>query len=288
MRPRDMKPPVTGRAAVWATAISVSAVAPHVAPVALGLAAAKEGFDLLHARMHRTSVLSYLRGTAAGTYLSVDASGSAPGVVLQTASSLAGSQGDEEGAVPVPADDEPRRTGGNPDPGEFCIKHRDDWFGYALSHAGNRHDADDAVSHVVEKILTNHAKHGVICPLKYDDPVAWSKTVIANYIKDRNRRASVQRKYLSRLYSPSGEFDEDILDAMLVRQAYPFIEELKPRDHQIAVMHFVENLEPADIARRLGRKAGTVRTSLHRTRKKMRRELGIANEPQRTVPRETP
>lgn len=95
MRPRDVKPSVD-RTALWATAISVSALAPHTAPVALGLAAAKEGFDLLHARMHRTTVLSYIRATSAGTYLSVDPSRAASGVVLQTASSSAGPRGDEE------------------------------------------------------------------------------------------------------------------------------------------------------------------------------------------------
>jgi RNA polymerase sigma factor (sigma-70 family) len=281
-----MKPLGTGRTAVWASAISVSALAPHAAPVALGLAAAKEGFDLLHARMHRTSVLSYIRATTAGTYLSVDPSGTAPGVVLQTASSRAGSQGDEEGAVPVPADDEPRRSGADPDPGEFCIKNRADWLSYAAAYARNFQDAEDAVSHVVEKILKHHAKTGALCPPKYD-PVAWSKRAIVNYIKDQHRRARVQLKYQRKLYSPPDHFDEDILDEMLARQALPFIKDLKPRDHEIAIMHFKENLEPIAIARILGRNVVTVRTSLHRTSKKMRRHLGVTDEPQRAIPRET-
>lgn len=56
-----MKLPAAGRTTVWATAISVSALVPHTAPAALGLAVAKEGFDLLHARTHRGTVLSYIR-----------------------------------------------------------------------------------------------------------------------------------------------------------------------------------------------------------------------------------
>lgn len=286
MRSRSMKPSVAGKTAVWATAISVSAVAPHAAPVALGLAAAKEGFDLLHAHMHRTSVLSFIRAAGAGTYLSVDPSGSSPGVVLRTASPLAGPQGDEEGAVPVPADDEPSRSGADPDPGKFCTEHRTDWLAYALVHARNRPDAEDAVQHAAVKILQHHAKTGTLCPPGYD-PVAWAKTVIANYIKDLHRRSKVRLQYQGRLHSPPDDFVEDFLDEMLARQVFSFIKGLKPGDHQIAEMRYVENLEPIDIARRLRRNVITVRTSLWRMNRKIRREFGITAEPQRVLPRET-
>jgi hypothetical protein len=56
-----MKLPAAAKTTVLATAISVSALDPRAAPMALGLAVAKEGFDLLHARMHKTAVLSYMR-----------------------------------------------------------------------------------------------------------------------------------------------------------------------------------------------------------------------------------
>jgi RNA polymerase sigma factor (sigma-70 family) len=286
MRSRNMKPPSAGRTAVWTTAISVSVLAPHAAPVAIGLAAAKEGFDLLHARMHRTSVLSFIRAAGAGTYLSVDPSGSAPGVVLRTASSLAGPQGEEEGGLPVPAYDEPSRSGDDPDPGEFCIKHQADWLGYALAHARNVHDAEDAVSHAAVKILEHHARTGKLCPEEYD-PVAWSKTVIANYIKDLHRRAKVRREYQGKLLPLSGDFVEDILDEILTKQVFSFIKNLNPSDHQLAEMRYAENLPPSEIARRLGRNVITVRTSLWRINRKIRREFGVAAEPQRILPGET-
>ena len=172
----------------------------------------------------------------------------------------------------------------DPDPGEFCIKQRADWFSYALAHARNRQDAEDAVSHVVEKILKYHAKTGALCPPKFEDPVAWSKKVIANYIKDLDRRAGVQRKYQAKLYVPPPDPGEDVLDELLVRQALPLIKDLKPDDHQVALMHYVENLDPVDIARRLGRNVVTVRTSLWRTNRKIRRQLGIAAEAQKIIP----
>jgi RNA polymerase sigma factor (sigma-70 family) len=276
-----------GRAPLWATAISVSALTPHAAPVALGLMVAKECFDLLHARMLRTSVLSYIRATAAGTYLSVDRSGAAPRLVLHSESALAGSRGDQEGAVPVPADGEPSQSGSDLDLDDFCVKHHADWLSHAGYYTRNFQDAQDAVSHVVEKIVMHHAREGTLCPPKYDDPVAWAKKAILNYIRDRHRRTRVQLKYRAKLCPPPGDFEEDLLDGMLATQAFAFIKDLKPGDHEIAVMHFIDELEPIEIARRLGRKPSTVRTSLHRTREKMRRQLGITDITSRSIPRET-
>lgn len=286
MRPRDVNLPAAARTTVWATAISVSALAPHEAPVAVGLAMVKEGIDLFHARMHKATVLSYMRAAGAGTYLSVDPSGASPGVTLRTALPSARPQGDKEGAVQVPADDTPSRSRADPDPGEFCIKHRAEWLSYARVHAGNFQDAEDAVSHVAEKILVQHARTGTLCPPVYDDPEAWSKVVIVNYIKDLHRRVNVRIKYQGKLHSPPADFVEDLVDQMLARQAFSFIRSLKPGDHQIAEMRYVENLEPSVIAERLGRNVVTVRTSLWRTKLKARRHLGIDGASQVFVPRQ--
>jgi RNA polymerase sigma factor (sigma-70 family) len=278
-----MRPSATVRATVWAAAISVTAAYPHAVFAALVLAVAKEGFDLLHARMNRIAVLSYIRALSTGTYLSVEPSGAFPGVTLHTALS-AGSPGDQEGVVSVPADDQPSRSGTGLDPGEFCIKNRSDWLAYALGHARNLPDAEDAVQHVAVKILEQHARTGTLCPPGYD-PIAWSKTVIANYIKDRHRHARVQVKHQGKLYSPPNDFVEDLIDNMIAKQGLSFIKGLKPADHQIAEMHYAENLEPRVIAERLQRNVVTVRTSLWRTNRRIRRQLGIATEPQRIIPR---
>jgi hypothetical protein len=47
-------------------AISATVTAPHMAPVAIGAAVAKEAFDLLSARSHRISVLAYLGAVRGG------------------------------------------------------------------------------------------------------------------------------------------------------------------------------------------------------------------------------
>lgn len=94
-------------------------------------------------------------------------------------------------------------------------------------------------------------------------------------------------RYQQKLHEPQGDFVDDLLDQMLIRQALPLIKDLKSSDHQIAIMHYEEGLAPIDIARALGRNVITVRTSLWRTNRKIRRMLGIASEPQRVISRET-
>ncbi len=282
-----MKHSVRSGTGLWATAISVSALYPHAAPAAIGVVAVKEGFDLLRARALRATVVAFIRASASGTYLNIDESEAAPGITLKTAPPTAGSPGNEKGAVPVPAEDESSGGASRPDPSEFCTKHRADWMAYALAHARNRQDAEDAVSHAVEKILLYHRETGMLCPPKYDDPIAWSKRVIANYIKDIHRHVKVRDKYQQKLYSPPGDFTDDVLDQIIAAQADYFIRELKSKDHQIAALYYMENLRPTQIAHELGLNVITVRTSLWRTRMKLRRRLGVRAEPRRAIPRET-
>ena len=187
----------------------------------------------------------------------------------------------------MPDDDELPGAGADIDPGDFCVKYRADWLSYAVSLAKNWPDAEDAVQRAALKILKHHAVHGTLCPGGYD-PVAYSKKMIANYIKDLHRRSRSQRKRLPSLLPPPEEATEDVLDRILGKAALAFMESLKPRAHVIAVMRWVDALEPKEIAEQLGLNVCTVRTSLHRTSKKMRAHLGITAEPGRVLREETP
>lgn len=283
-----MRPSLTtGRAAVWATAISASILAPHAAPIALGLAVTKEGFDLLHARMHRSTVLSYIRAAPGDTYLKVEPTSGSVGVVLQTASSLSGASGGEEGACSVHADEEQSHSGEDLDAAEFCIKHRGDFLRYAASYARNMPDAEDAVSHAAMEIFRCYAESGAVCPPRYDDPVAWSKTVIRNYIIDLHRRNKTRRASIVKLRQPPSDMTEDVIDKILAQKMYEVIKGLNDFDHDVAVMRFAEGRAPIEIAQTLKCNAVTVRTSLFRTKNKMRRKLGLTPEPQRITPRES-
>jgi RNA polymerase sigma factor (sigma-70 family) len=280
-----MKASTAGRAAVWSTAISVSAVDPHAAFVALGVAVVKEAFDLVRARSHRISVLAYLRASGAGTYLSIDQCPAAPALVLSVASPGPRRPAGEEGADPVPLGGEFLSDSSSPDPGDFCIKQRADWLAYAAAWTRSWPDAEDAVSHVVQKILEHHASHGTLCP-DARDPVGWSKTVIRNYLIDRTRRLEVQRRRSRTLMPAAGDVADDVTDRIIARKALDFVDSLESQAHTIAMMHWVDGLAPKEIADRLGMNPRSVRTLLHRTRKRMRAQLGVA-EPGKILREET-
>jgi RNA polymerase sigma factor (sigma-70 family) len=249
-----------------------------MALVALGAAVAKEGFDLLHDRSHRISVLAYLGAAHAGTYLSIDSSPAVPGLVLRCASSGSGPDG-EEGAALVTADDEHPPDGLNPS--DFCVKQRADWLAYAMSYTRNLPDAEDAVSHMVQKMLEHHVRHGTLCP-GARDPVGWSKTVIRNYLIDQFRRSDAQRRHLGRFAPPEADIADDVTDRILARTAMEFVASLEPRAHMIAMLRWTEGLEPQEIAELLEVNARSVRSSLHRTTKKLRIRLGV-EEPERIL-----
>lgn len=280
-----MTPSAAGKAAAWTAAISVMAVKPHEALIALGAAVAKEVFDLVSARMHRTSVLAYLRTARSETFLKIGPSSAAPALSLSSASSRSSRPGGEEGAVHVPDDSDlpPADYGSSPD--DFCIKQRADWLAYAMTRTRSWPDAEDAVSHVVEKIYEYYDEHGTVCP-DMRDPVGWSKTVIRNYLIDRWRRSKTRDRYSAAFVVPEVDIAEIVTDQIIAGKALAFVQSLDDQAHMIAIMAWIEGLKPREIAEQLGMSSLTVRKSLHQTRKKMRAKLGIA-EPQRILREET-
>jgi RNA polymerase sigma factor (sigma-70 family) len=278
-----MTPSVPGKAAVWTAAISVSAVNPHAALIALGAAAAKEVLDLVHARMHRTSVLAYMRTARAETSLRIGPSAAAPALALSNTSPTSSGSGDKEGAAVVPADDGLLSVDSGAlagvdsaaDPDAFCVRHRRDLLAYAMTRTRSWPDAEDAVSHAVEKVYEHYVQHETLCPERRD-PVGWSKTIIRNYLVDRWREGETRRKNSGAFALPEGDIAEDVTDQILAREALAFVETLPDKDHMIAVMAWVDDLTPKQIAEHLGLKDLTVRKSLTKTRKKLREQFGVA------------
>ncbi len=230
--------------------------------------------------MHRTSVLSYLHSVGAETSLRIGPFSITPALSLSNASSKSSRSDGKEGAARMPDDDDLPSAGYGSSPDAFCIAKRADWLAYATTWTRSWPDAEDAVSHVVEKIYEHYAEHGTICP-DMRDPVGWSKTVIRNYLIDHWRRSKTRARHSGALIAPEGDIAEIITDQIIARKALIFIESLDDQAHMIAMMAWVEGLKPKEIAEQLGIKNLTVRKSLHRTRKKMRTEFGA--EPRRIL-----
>ena len=183
-------------------------------------------------------------------------------------------------------DDKAWAGSGQPDAGvlhlaadEFCIKQRGELLAYARALTRNWPDAEDAVSHVVQKIYEHYARYGTVCP-EGRDAVGWAKTVIHNHVIDVHRRRTAEDKRSKALAPSARDLAEDVTDQILVRNALVFVASLHSPAHSIAMMRWVDGLEPQEIASRLGMNPRSVRTSLHRTKKKMRTVLGV-DEPRK-------
>lgn len=268
-----MVPSTGSKAAAWTAAISVTAVLPHEALVVLGAVIAKEAFDLVSLRMHRTSVLAYLRTVGAQTSLTIGPWSAAPALSLSNASSRPGPPAGEEGAALMPGDDDPAVRDLSPD--VFCVEQRADWLAYAMARTRSFPDAEDAVSHVTEKIYEHYAAHGTACP-DGRDPVGWSKTVIRNYLADQWRRSKTRDRYSRALLLPGVDIAENVTDHIIAGKALAFIGAQDDQTHMIAMMAWVDGLKPREIAKRLGLNNIAVRKSLYRTRKELRRKFGVA------------
>lgn len=171
------------------------------------------------------------------------------------------------------------------DADEFCVKQRGELLAYAMALTRSWPDAEDAVSHVVEKIYERRARNGSVCP-EGRDPVAWAKTVVRNYVTDSYRRRAAEDRRTRVLAPFAGDLAEDVTDQIIARNALLFVASLDPQAHQIAMMRWVDGLKPQEIAGQLGMNPRSVRTSLHRTRKKMRTALGVA-EPRKILREKT-
>ena len=167
----------------------------------------------------------------------------------------------------MPADDDLPSVDSGFDPNTFCIKQRPDWLAYARARTRNWPDAEDAVSHVVEKIYEHYAEHGTVCP-DMRDPVGWSKTVIRHYLIDQWRRSKTQSRRSTAFTLSEEDIADNITDQIIARKALAFVESLDGQSHMIAMMAWVDGLKPKEIAEQLDLKALTIRKSLHLTRKK--------------------
>jgi len=136
-------------------------------------------------------------------------------------------------------------------------------------------ECDDLVQEVfVQVYLKRHTFRG-------DSAVkSWLTRIAVNQVRDFQRRRMAGLQALKRLIlrrprevaPPAAEVDET---ADRVRHA---VRKLAARDREIIVLHYLEELPLAEVARIVGAKEGTVSVRLYRARKTLARLLGSFGE----------
>jgi RNA polymerase sigma-70 factor (ECF subfamily) len=157
----------------------------------------------------------------------------------------------------------------------FYLTNRDELVKYALSITGNRQDAEDAVHEAATRSYEYYLVHGRMCPPDRD-PVAYMKVTIRNYIIDKYRRGRVEERRLQALIP---RHQEDIADEVerriMLEQVFSAMRQLRTDAYQIAVMYWAKGMKDEEIAAELSISASTVRSSISRTRKKLRKWLDL-------------
>ena len=104
-----------------------------------------------------------------------------------------------------------------------------------------------------------------------DDPLPWLYGVARRSLADQRRGASRRLRLGARLKSnaPAPDPDQDLPDRGL-GQALGRLSQL---DREVLLLRYWEELEPAEIARAIGRSKTATKVRLHRARNRMRREL---------------
>lgn len=144
-------------------------------------------------------------------------------------------------------------------------------YRHVYYRVGNRPDAEDLTQQVflnAWKAIGRYRRTGASF-------IAWVFTIAHNEVVSFYRRTKnesyldVEVESRERWADPEGEAISQY-DALAVRRA---ILQLKPEQQQVIVMHFIENLEYADIAASLSKSEGNVRVIQHRALAELRRLL---------------
>jgi len=109
----------------------------------------------------------------------------------------------------------------------------------------------------------------------YERPDVWVRTVAANLARSRWRRLGTELRALTRL-AGSRESQPDGAPELLPAETEAFwraVRSLPRRQAQVVVLHYLEDLPVADVAAAIGAAEGTVKSTLHRARRQLARQL---------------
>jgi len=143
-------------------------------------------------------------------------------------------------------------------------------LGYALRRTATPADAADVVA---ETMLTAWRRLDVVPD--EPDTILWLYGVARNVIANGDRTHRRQRRLAEKLRLQLDDVLEEpsVADPALAAQVTAAMKSLTPVEHEVLTLTATEQLSPAEIAVVLDMKQNTVRTHLHRARRKLRSTL---------------
>ncbi len=157
-------------------------------------------------------------------------------------------------------------------------RHYDAIFRYCAHRLFERQAAEDATSQVFLKAVQHFARFK-------GNPVqfrSWLYRIAGNVAGDHQRKTARRQRLLERAArehniriagGASAELSSNDKSAML----HEAMLSLKPRHQTIITLRFFENMKSTEIAKLLGRSAGTIRSQLKRALEELRKRLKHPN-----------
>jgi len=109
----------------------------------------------------------------------------------------------------------------------------------------------------------------------YDDPRAWLRRVMSNLLIDHHRSRKAERSALRRFSgSITSSGDGQIKSSEWAELVAP----LTPQQRIVATFYYADDLSVNEIARTLDISTGTVKSTLSKVRRRLRRQMGQDND----------
>jgi len=132
-------------------------------------------------------------------------------------------------------------------------------------------DAADALQEVFAKLLARPDRVGGQRGLE-----AWLVAVTVNRCRGQRRWAMTWRKFLgqrSRDVAPAQSADVEPARREVQQRVRAAVGRMRPRDRQVIVLHYLEEMSVAEIGKTLGISPNAVEVRLHRARQRLKERL---------------
>lgn len=169
--------------------------------------------------------------------------------------------------------------------GDLMDRHRQRIYGKALVRMGDVHDAEDVVATVFLEAWRNRKRVRIV----NESALPWLLTVTVNVSLNLNRSKRRYRRLLSaappsEAYGDPSEAVAEYLDSQArARSLTRAMAKLSRVDQSIVELVLIEEMTLNDAATALQLPVGTVKSKLHRARKKLQVDLGHREPPFRAV-----
>jgi len=150
----------------------------------------------------------------------------------------------------------------------FFAAAKESLVGAAYLYTGDIDEAHDLVQEVLERAWKHWPKVS-----GYNDPLAWARRVLHNLAVSRWRRHKVTRAVPAAPTRDVAGPDGARIDLVNALRRLP------DDQRRALILHDVEGLSVAEVAREVGSPEGTVRSWLSRGRTALARDLGFDTEP---------